>query len=223
MDFITTTTQSVHTTYNIMWENLIDFLPKILGALFVLALGFIVAVIFHKLAVRILNFFKIKELFDKFRITALFEKAGHKFNIVTVLASVIYWFVVIVFITVSLQMLKLTQISSFLEKVVLYLPNIIIAIVILVIGIILGNFLETLVKNTTHAAKVGSAEFLGHLCKWVVMIFSSLAALDQLKIAQNLIIILFQGFVIMLALAGGLAFGLGGKEHAKEIFDKIKK
>lgn len=223
MDFVTTTTQSVHTTYNDMWANLIDFLPKILGALFVLALGFIVAVIFHKLAVRILNFFKIKELFDKFHITAIFEKAGHKFNIVTVLASVIYWFVVIVFITVSLQMLKLTQISDFLENVVLYLPNIVIAIVILVIGILLGSFLETLVKNTTQAAKVGSAEFLGRLTKWVILVFSILAALDQLKIAQNLVTILFQGFVIMLALAGGLAFGLGGKEHAKEILDKFKK
>ena len=223
MDFVTTTTQSVHTTYNDMWANLIDFLPRILGALFILALGFIVAVIFHKLTVRILNFFKIKELFDKFRLTALFEKAGHKLNIVTLLASVIYWFVVIVFITVSLQMLKLTQISDFLEKVVLYLPNIIIAIVILVIGILLGSFLENLVKNTTQAAKVGSAEFLGRLTKWVVLVFSVLAALDQLKIAQNLVTILFQGFVIMLALAGGLAFGLGGKEHAKEILDKFKK
>lgn len=222
MDFLTTTGQAVTNTYQDLWNNLIAFLPQILGALFVLALGFLVAVIMHKLAARILNFFKIKELFEKFKITAMFEKAGHKFNPVTFIASIVYWFVVIVFITVSLQMLELYQISSFLESVVHYLPNVIVAVVILIIGILLGGFLENLVKNTSQAAKVASAEFLGRLAKWVILIFAILAALAQLQIAENLVTILFRGFVIMLALAGGLAFGLGGKEHAKEILDKFK-
>lgn len=223
MDFVNTTGESLNSTFTNMWENLIGFLPNLIGALIVLALGFLVAALFHKLAEKILNLLKIKELFDKFRITAMFEKAGHKFSIVSLLASVIYWLVIIVFITVSIEMLGLTQISDFLRSVVFYLPNVIVAIAILVIGTLIGNFVENLIHNTTHAVKVGSAAFLGRLTKWVIMIFSILAALNQLNIAQNLIAILFQGIVVMLALAGGLAFGLGGKDYAKEILEKFKK
>ena len=223
MDFITTTSEAVNTTYSDMWNNLIAFLPKVLGALFVLALGFLVAIVFFNLTKKILNFFKLKELFEKFKLNALFEKAGHKFNIVIFLSSVVYWFIVIVFITVALQMLNLRQISNFLESVVHYLPNVLVAIGILVVGILLAGFIENLIKNTTRAAKIASHEFLGHLTKWIILVFTALAALNQLNIAQNLITILFQGFVIMLALAGGLAFGLVGKDNAREILERFKK
>lgn len=222
MDFVNTTGESLSDTFNSMWSALIGFLPNLIGALLILALGFLVAALFHKIAEKIFNFFKLKELFDRFKITAMFEKSGHKFSIVSLLASVVYWLIIIVFITVAIEMLGLTQISEFLRSIVFYLPNIIVAIAILVIGILISSFVENLIRNTTHAVKVGSAPFLGQLAKWVIMIFAILAALNQLNIAQNLIAILFQGIVVMLALAGGLAFGLGGKDYAKEILEKFK-
>ena len=223
MDFVNTTGESLSATFNDMWEGLIGFLPNLIGALLILALGFLVAALFHKLAEKILKALKIKELFDKFRITAMFEKAGHKFSIVSLLASVIYWLIIIVFITVAVETLGLTQISDFLRSIVFYLPNIVVAIAIIVIGILISSFVEDLIRNTTHAVKVGSAPFLGRLAKWVIMVFAILAALNQLNVAQNLIAILFQGIVVMLALAGGLAFGLGGKDYAREILERFKK
>ena len=223
MDFVNTTGESLSATFNDMWEGLIGFLPNLLGALLILALGFLVAALFHKLAEKILKALKIKELFDKFRITAMFEKAGHKFSIVSLLASVIYWLIIIVFITVAVETLGLTQISDFLRSIVFYLPNIVVAIAIIVIGILISSFVEDLIRNTTHAVKVGSAPFLARLAKYVIMVFTVLAALNQLNVAQNLIAILFQGIVVMLALAGGLAFGLGGKDYAREILERFKK
>jgi len=172
MDFINTTVESLSNTFNDMWQGLIAFLPNLIGALLVLALGFLVGALFHKITEKILKFFKLNQLFDKFRITAMFEKAGHKFSIVSLLASVIYWVIIIVFITVSVEMLGLTQISEFLRNIVFYLPNVIVAIAILVIGILIGNFVDNLIRNTTRAVKVASAEFLGRLAKWSILIFA---------------------------------------------------
>ncbi|MDZ7798940.1 MAG: hypothetical protein U5L76_05060 [Patescibacteria group bacterium] len=223
MDFINTTGEALNNTFNEMWEGLIAFLPNLIGALLILALGFLVAALFHKITEKILKFFKLKELFDKFRITSMFEKAGHSFSIVSLLASVIYWVIIIVFITVSVEMLGLTQISDFLRNIVFYLPNVIVAVAILVIGILISNFVENLIRKTTRAVKVASSEFLGRIAKWAILIFAILAALNQLNVAQNLITILFQGFIVMIALAGGLAFGLGGKEFARDILERFKR
>ena len=115
------------------------------------------------------------------------------------------------------------QISEFLGSVVLYIPNVIIAVVIFIVGVIVSNFAFTLVKETATAAELGIAHFLANVAKWAILVFTFMAAIIQLGVAAELTQILFTGLVGMFALAGGIAFGFGGKEKAANLVDKLDK
>jgi hypothetical protein len=123
------------------------------------------------------------------------------------------------------DILKWPQITSFFNDVAHYLPKVIIAVLVLLAGFILGGGLQELVVKTVKASTLPahSAGLIGAIARWSVIIFSIMAALIQLGIATDLIKILFTGLVGMLALAGGLAFGLGGRDHASAWLDKVQK
>jgi len=120
------------------------------------------------------------------------------------------------------DILQLTQVTAFLNSILLYIPNVVVAVIILAIVVLVGNFVYSIVKGSTKAAGVMSATMLATISKWAIIIFGVLAALLQLGIAASLVNTIFIGIVAMLTLAGGLAFGLGGKEEAANILRKLR-
>jgi hypothetical protein len=106
--------------------------------------------------------------------------------------------------------------------VILYIPNIVIATIILSIAFLLGNFVYHAVRSSTKVAGIVSASFLGAVARWAIIVFGILAALLQLGIASSLVNIIFTGLIGALALASGLAFGLGGKEEAALILKDLR-
>ena len=120
------------------------------------------------------------------------------------------------------DIMGLSQVTIFLNSVIMYLPNVIVAVIVLSIAFLLGNFTANVVSGSTRAAGVVSAAFLGTLSKWSIVIFGLLAALLQLGIAPVLVSTIFTGIIGALALAIGLAFGLGGKEEAAQVLKKIR-
>ena len=150
-------------------------------------------------------------------------RIGFKIEVSKALGLLVTWFLYAVVLVATADILGLTQISEFLGQIVLYIPNVIIAVVVLVVGIIISNFIYTLVKETSMAAELSIADLLAKVAKWAILVFTVMAALIQLGVATVLIQILFTGLVFMFALAGGIAFGLGGKDRAKGILDKISK
>ena len=132
------------------------------------------------------------------------------------------WFLILVFLMAATDILHLVQVTSFLNSIVLYLPNVIVAAVILAIAFLIGNFAYAVIKGSTKIAGIVSATLLATIAKWAIVIFGLLAALIQLGVASSLINTIFIGFVAMLALAGGLAFGLGGKDEAALILKKLR-
>ncbi len=149
------------------------------------------------------------------------EKIGFRSEISAAFGLLITWSLYAVFLVAAADILGLTQISAFLSDVVLYIPNIIIAVVMLIMGVIISGFVQVLVKETALAANLSSSELLSRGAKWSIIVFSFMAALIQLRVATELIQILFAGLVFSLSLASGIAFGLGGKDKAKEIIDQI--
>ena len=137
--------------------------------------------------------------------------------------ELVKWFFVIVFLMAATNILGLTQVTEFLQMVVSYLPNVIIAAVILLIGILVAKFMEGVVRASVKAAGLASANFLGTLTKWAISVFSLLIALNQLQVAGDIIKILITGLIAALALSLGLAFGLGGSKHADEALSQLKK
>ncbi len=206
-----------------LWATVVLFLPKLLLAVVVFLLGLFVAGLLRSAVVRIVNMLKINELIEKLEIKAAFMRAGIRLDVAEFLGWLVKWFVVVVVLIAAADVLEWTQVTEFLNEVVAYLPNVIIAVIILLVGFILGSFVYTVVQSAVEAAKMHSAQFLAGISKWAIIVFSFMAALVQLGIAESLIQVLFTGFVAMLALSGGLAFGLGGKEKASKVLDQLWK
>ena len=204
-----------------VWVRVVDFIPNILGAVIVFIIGLFVADLLGKLVAQILNKIYLDKAVESTGLKTTLAKVGFKATASHFLGLLVTWFLYAVTLIAAAEILNLNQISEFLQAVVLYIPNVIIAVVILIIGIIVSNFVGLVVKEASLAAKLSAADFLARLAKWAILIFSFLAALVQLRVAAELIQILFTGVILMLALAGGIAFGLGGKDKAKELIDKL--
>jgi hypothetical protein len=205
-----------------LWDRFINFLPSLIGAVLVFVAGWIVAVALGKVVEHIVKMVKVDDAMEKAGTKARFEKAGVKLNVAKFLGGLVKWFLVLVFLMAATDILQLNQVTTFLNSIVLYLPNVVVAAVILAIAFLVANFVYAVVKGSSKVAGIVSATFLATVAKWAIVIFGFLAALIQLGIAASLINTLFIGFVAMLALAGGLAFGLGGKDEAASILKKIR-
>jgi hypothetical protein len=206
-----------------LWDTVVSYLPNIIGAIIVFALGIVIAVVLRGAVVRIVALLRVDDFARKLEITSQFERAGLRLHIGGLLGCIVKWFFIIIALIAATDILGWEQVTDYLQRVVLFIPNVIIAVIILLAGILLGNFVQNIVKTTVEAAHLSSAEFLSGIAKWAIFVFSLMAALVQLQIAPELIRVLFTGLVAMLALAGGLAFGLGGQEHAHKFLNHLRR
>lgn len=205
------------------WEKFIGFLPNLIGALIILIVGAIIAVVLARIIRKVVNLLKVDEILEKVGMKKIFEGTGVRLDAAKLCGVLVKWFIIIVAFLAAADVLYLYQVTQFLSAILLYLPNVIVAVVILIIGIILGGFLEKVIKGSVKIARLVSAEFLGAITKWVVLVFSMIAALIQLKVAPELLMTFFTGLIAMLAIAGGIAFGFGGKDEARKILESIRK
>ena len=206
-----------------LWERFINFLPALLGAVLVFVAGWIVAVALGKAVEHIVKVIRIDDVVEKAGTKGRLRKAGVELNIAKFFGGLVKWFLILVFLMAATDILHLMQVTSFLNSIVLYLPNVIVAAVILAIAFLIGTFAYEVIKGSTKVAGIVSATLLATIAKWAIVIFGLLAALVQLGVASSLINTIFIGFVAMLALAGGLAFGLGGKDEAALILKKLRR
>ena len=204
-----------------VWFKFIEFLPNLIAAILVLIIGLFLADFLGRFVSKVLTRLYVDRVVEKTGLKKNLEKLGFKITISRALGLLVFWFLYAVVLIGTAEILQLNQISQFLQAVVLYIPNVIVAVVILVVGIVVSNFISIAVKEASLAAKLTAADLLSTLAKWAILVFSFMAALIQLKVAPELIQILFTGVVLMVALAGGIAFGLGGKDKAKELLDKL--
>lgn len=226
MNYFADWNEAVVASLQNLWAKIIAFVPELLGALIVLLLGLILAHGLSKLAYKLIQLTKVDDLVKKIDATKRLKEAGVKLSFAALIAWIIKWFIIIVTLIAVVDILKLQKINEFLQDVARYLPNVIVAVIILAIGLVVGQFIYDVVEKSAKTAHVTkhTADSLAALAKWSIVIFTLLASLVQLGVATNLIEILFTGLVAMLALGFGLAFGLGGKEHASKWLDKaIKK
>ncbi len=140
-----------------------------------------------------------------------------------VLVEIVRWSIVVLFLIPTLEVWGLSRATTVLNEFVLYLPNVLIAVVIGFVGLVSSNLVADLVRGTVKSMGSSTANALAVFTKTTIVFFTALVVLSQLGVAQDLIRILFTGIVGMLTLAGGLAFGLGGKEMAKDLLDDLRK
>lgn len=205
-----------------LWIQVLGVLPLILGALIVLVIGLIVASILELLVIKIIRLIKLDNLLIRSGVEEYLKRGGLRVDTGKFFGKIIYWFVVAAFVLAASDILKFYAFSGFLSSVIGYIPNIIVAVLILLAALIIAGFLKSLIKTSVAGARLEGAKLLASLAWWTVVVFGLLAALVQLGIASTLLNIVITGLVAMLALAGGIAFGLGGKDYASHLLNKMR-
>lgn len=205
-----------------LWIGFIDFIPNLIGAFLVFIIGWIVAVAIGKLVAEILKKIKFNQIFEKGSWKTAIEKADIKVDASAFIGAIVKWVLLIAFLIAAVQILGLNQLKDFFVSVLAYLPNVIVAALILVVAVIIADILEKVVRATVEGIKVGYGQLIGGIVRWSIWIFAILAILLQLGIAEDLIKVIVQGLVALVVIAGGIAFGLGGKDVAAEILRDLK-
>ena len=204
-----------------LWSTVLNFLPALLGAIVILLIGLIVAAILERIVERIFFYLKIDDLFRKAEIDRYFERANIKLNVGHFMGKLVYWFVVIGFLLAASDILNFTAFSSFLQSVLNFIPNVAIATLIMLATLVAGHFLRSLVSTSVSGAGLHYSRALGMIAWWAVFLFGFIAALSELGINVAILNNLILGLIAMMALAGGLAFGLGGKDFASKFLANL--
>lgn len=205
-----------------LWIGFIGTLANIVGALIILIIGLIVAAGVGALVEKIINFIKLDKLLVSLGLKEYFDRANMTINSGKFFHRLVYWFLVVVFLLAATDILGFYSLSGFLRTVLLYVPNVIVAILIMLATLMIAHFLRGVVRASVRSAHLHGAGFLASLTWWAVVIFGLLAALSQLEIAVAVVNALITGLIAMLALAFGLAFGLGGKDYAAYLISKLR-
>jgi hypothetical protein len=204
-----------------IWQSFIGFLPTFLAALIVFIIGWLIAIFLGKVASRIIKTIKLDLLLSKLGFKKALAKAKLKLDSGKFFEELVKWFFIIVFLMTAVDILGLREITLFLKSILLYLPNVIIAAVVLLAAAVIANFMQRVVKASADTAGLASSATVAGIVKWAILIFGFVIALTQLGIAPIIQTVVI-GLIGMLALAGGLAFGLGGKDLAARILEKIR-
>ncbi len=220
---VQTWTEVLALSFQELWGGVLAFVPQLIVALVVFIIGWIIAVALGKVVEQIIKAIKVDMALRSLGVEEAVSRAGMKLDSGAFIGGLVRWFFILVFLFAAIDVLGLTQVTEFLRSVVLtYVPQVIVASLILVAAALLAEVTENVVEGSARAARLPSAGFLGGVAKWAIWIFALLAALYQLGIAGPLVQTLFTAFVAMLALAGGLAFGLGGKDFAARYLERLR-
>jgi len=220
---IQTWTEVITGSLQSLWTGFINFLPSFLGAIIIFIIGWVIASVLGKLSAQIIRVLRIDSILEKMGFKKSLERANLNLDSSKFMSELVRWFFIIVFLMAATDILGLTQVTDFLVRVLLYIPQLIVAVLILLAAVLIANFLQRIVKASVEAAGFQSANTLATITKWSILVFAILAALIQLGIAPALIQTIFTGFIAALVISSGLAFGLGGKDFAASILNKFRK
>lgn len=206
-----------------LWLGIVAFVPNIIVAVIIFVLGWLVGAALGRIIAQVIKAIKLDAALKNTGLNEAVERAGFTLDSGAFLGMLVQWFFIIVFLMASLEVLGLTQVNLFLQNVVLaYLPQVIVAALILLVGAVVAQVAKDIVGGAAKAAGVHGAGFAGSIAMWAVWIFTLIAALDQLQVAQAFIQTLYTGVIIAVSLAVGLAFGLGGQEAAARAIEKMR-
>jgi len=204
-----------------LWWSFVQFAPKLIVAVVFFVVGWFLGSLISKAIEQVFKSLKIDNLFSSVGADGFFRKAGVNLNSGRFVGEVVKWFVIIVFLLPSLNLVGLYDVSSFLTMSVLgFLPQVIIAALVLIIAAVVSEGLSRTVLATAKAMDLKAANMLSLVAKYAVWVFAIIIALGKLGLGDYMSI-LFTGIVAMLALGGALAFGLGAKDAAGRLISKL--
>jgi hypothetical protein len=194
-------------------------IPRVIGFLVILIIGWLIAAALGAAVAALLRAVRFNDLAQRSGISGFVQNMGIRRDAAGVLADIVKWFVRLIVLVVAFDALGLPAVSSILQQFLLWIPNLVVAVVVLVIAGLAANALGDLVRGATAQAGFSNPDLLATITRVAVWAFGIVIAVNQIGVAQTLVNTLFMGFVGALALAAGLAFGLGGRDTAGQIVD----
>lgn len=201
-------------------SSLVTFIPSLIAAILLMLAGLLIAKWLRWLTIKLLESIYLSKALKNSVVDKFLQKAEITQTIEQVIGNIIRWLVILVFFIAGTNLLGLTTVSAFLNSILSYIPNIISAALILTLGVLIAGLVESLIKGSLTHFSPSSGRLVSKITSYVVMVFTILAAFAELNIATELINTLFIGFVAMLAIGLGLAFGLGAKDLVSTILDE---
>lgn len=202
------------------FEKFIKFLPNFLTSILILIAGIILGRILKGIFLKLFKAIGIDKFSERSGVMEILKKGGIRDTASVLLSKMIGWITIIIFVVISAKALEITAVERLLERFLLYLPNVFVAALILLFGYLLGNFFGRATLIASVNAGIKFSGLIGRFVKFTVFILSATMALEQLGIGRGTIIIafaiIFGGIVFALA----LAFGLGGRDIAKDYLEK---
>ena len=195
-------------------STLLSYIPQLIGAIVILIVGYIVAKALQAIVGRVLEGIGFDRWMERGGIKQFFDRADTQHTPHSILSRLVFWFVFIIAITMAADALGIPQVSAVLAQLIAYIPNIIAAILILILAALLANFLSSIVRGATGSG------ILASVARYAIIVYAVFAALTQLGVAVELTAPTFLIVLGAVALAAAIAFGIGGREVAREILEK---
>src|SRR3989338_1415838 len=206
-----------------LWQGFVAFVPALIGAVIVFVVGWSISVGLGKLIAEILKKIRFNQIFEKGNWDEALAKADIKVDASAFIGAIVKWVFVVVFLMAAVEVLGLKGFAGFLGNIIGYLPNVVVAAFILVVTVIITDILEKVVRAAVESIKVGYGQVVAAIIRLSIWIFAILAILIQLQVAPSLIQTTFSKISVIMVIAAGLAFGLGGKEVATDILRDLYK
>ena len=208
---------------NVFIESIILSLPNLVWSLLILLVGVIVGAKLKDYTIDLLKKIRLNQMLKSLGWEDFFDRYNTQINVSRFFGDLVCIFFILLFVTISFDVLKITQFNFLIQRAIDYFPNIFIAIFIFIFTVFLADFSKKIVVVSLEKEKIAYSSILGDIISSVAWVFAILAMLYQLKIVPELILTIFIGFVAFIVLFFGLSFGLGGKEFAAKILEDLEK
>jgi small-conductance mechanosensitive channel len=196
---------------------IIAFLPNLLAAIVLLIVGWLLGKLLGAIVTRVLGAVRFNEVADRAEIDTFLEKAGVKAGPSAVVGGIVRWAVYLVFFLAAFAALGLPQVSTLINSVIAYLPKVVLAVIVLLVGALVGKVMAGIVRGALGSMGMGNPELFANVARFVVIAFAVIAALDILEIAPTVVSALWIAFLALIVGSVALAFGLGGREAASQL------
>jgi hypothetical protein len=200
------------------FTNFMQFIPSLLGAIVVLVIGWMIAKVVARLLERVLLSVRFESAVSSAGVSKYLQQAfGSDFTTTHALSLLAKWFIALIFVQAAANLLAMPQVTAIINSIILFIPNLFIALVIMVVSALAARVIGRLVETSVSRTGISRPKLFSLIARYAILGFATIAAVNQLGIATNLLNILFTGLVGSISLALGLAFGLGGQGVAQDL------
>ena len=203
-------------------QNLVTNAANLIGAVLVFIIGWLIAKKIKGFFTDLLNKIRLNQMAKSLGWEPFFDKYDTRLNVPKFFGAIIELFFVLLFLTISFDILGLAQVNAFLLTIINYFPNIFISMLIFIFAVFVADFSKKIVLVSLNKEKITYSGILGDSIAWITWIMAILAILYQLNIVPTIVLTIFIGFVALIVIVFGLAFGLGGREFAKKILEDLE-